>query len=61
MGHGLNVKSKTTDARHKGFEIGLLLKFIGGILEVIGAALMLLLTPDRISSLRSPHNSARAS
>ena len=50
MGHGLNAKLKTTDAVHKGFEIGLLLKFIGGILEVIGAALMLLLTPDRISS-----------
>lgn len=51
MKHVLDKESKTADAVHKGFEIGLLLKFIGGIFELIGAALMLFITPDRMSAI----------
>jgi uncharacterized membrane protein len=51
------MKKNTAPARsydkalHVGFEIGLLLKGIDGILEIIGGILMLFITPDRLSRL----------
>lgn len=45
------IKTKTADAVHKGFEIGLLLKFTGGVLEFIGAGLLVFLTPDRLDDV----------
>lgn len=44
-------QAKTSDAVHKGFEIGLLLKLAGGIFELIGAVLMLFITPGRMSAI----------
>lgn len=36
---------------HKGFEIGILIKGIDGVLEIIGGILLTLLNPSRLSSL----------
>lgn len=43
------VKSK--DLFHISFEIGLLLKGINGLLEIIGGILLLFLNPDRLNKL----------
>lgn len=36
---------------HKGFEIGILIKAIDGILEIIGGVLLIFLNPSRLSKL----------
>jgi uncharacterized membrane protein len=36
---------------HKGFEIGLLIKAIDGILEIIGGFLLVSLNPNRLNNL----------
>lgn len=44
-----NIKSK--DVFHMSFEIGLLLKGINGLLEIVGGLLLLFLNPERLNSL----------
>lgn len=39
------------DIVHISFEIGLLLKGIHGLMEIVGGALMIFLTPNRVSTL----------
>ena len=46
-----NEAHKRTDIVHVSFEIGLLLKGIHGLLEIIGGVLLLFLTPDRLDLL----------
>lgn len=43
--------NETKDIVHIGFEIGLLLKGIHGLTEIVGGALMFFLTPNRLSAL----------
>jgi uncharacterized membrane protein len=43
--------NKQKDIFHIGFEIGLLMKGIDGLLEIIGSILLLFLTPDRYNWL----------
>ena len=45
------MKDQSKDVFHVGFEIGLLLKGIDGILEIIGGFLLLFLNPGRMSRL----------
>lgn len=42
---------KQRDIVHVGFEIGLLLKGIHGLAEIVGGVLLLFLTPSRLTSL----------
>ncbi|HEY5556590.1 DUF2127 domain-containing protein [Acetobacterium sp.] len=44
-----SIKSK--DVFHMGFEIGLILKGINGLLEIVGGLLLLFLNPDRMDKL----------
>ncbi|ALU35173.1 hypothetical protein CLAU_0744 [Clostridium autoethanogenum DSM 10061] len=43
--------STNSNIFHKGFEIGILIKFIDGFLEIIGGVLLLFLNPNRLSDL----------
>lgn len=45
-----NIK-KSNDIFHVGFEIGLLLKGINGILEIMGGLVLLLMNPGRLNRL----------
>jgi len=49
----LNIKKsmKSKDLFHLSFEIGLLLKGINGLLEIVGGLLLFFLNPDRLNSL----------
>lgn len=44
-------KQKTNEIVHVGFEIGLLLKGIHGLVEIIGSVFLLFLTPNRLNLL----------
>ncbi|MBR0598452.1 DUF2127 domain-containing protein [Sinanaerobacter chloroacetimidivorans] len=44
-------KQKANEIIHVGFEIGLLLKGIHGLLEIIGSVFLLFLTPNRLNLL----------
>jgi len=47
-----NKKSiKSKDVFHMGFEIGILIKGIDGLLEIVGGLLLFFLNPDRLNSL----------
>ena len=45
------AKRSLNNIYHVGFEIGLLLKGIDGILEIIGGILFLFITPDRLNRI----------
>ncbi|QAT39707.1 DUF2127 domain-containing protein [Clostridium sp. JN-9] len=48
----LKVKSlNNKEIAHKGFELGILLKCIDGILEIIGGFLLMFLNPNRLNKL----------
>jgi uncharacterized membrane protein len=44
-------QSKNKDLVHIGFEVGLIIKGIDGLLEILGSFLLLYLNPNRMSSL----------
>lgn len=49
-GHTMNRKSKNARLVHIGFELGLLIKGIDGLLEILGGVLLLYLNPARMST-----------
>lgn len=53
MVSNLNIKKsiKSKDLFHMSFEIGLLLKGLDGLLEIVGGLLLFFLNPDRLNSL----------
>jgi len=47
----INNSTKPKDLFHMGFEVGLILKGINGLLEIIGGILFLFLSPDRLNQI----------
>ena len=53
MNNKLNKLNKSKNLIHIGFEIGIILKGIHGLLEIVGGILLLFLTPRRLNLLTS--------